>query len=617
MLHSLLLTLALLLADGYCDATQVCKCVRVTFKYLDDTYLQFQVPGASCWPTSAEWNQLNRTISGQLIQAVPPASVCYQSEDNFSQEACKEVLDHWGTDEFHSDDPVSVSAIEWMEGGCDPIYPNGTVFLANSGEDGKVCSRRGYPAYVVNATAAADVQAAVRFAQDKNVRVTVKNTGHNGARTTAHGSLSIWTHNLKTVENHPGFSPICHNKNVNEKPFMAATIGASVQGGELWAALAKHNVTAVTGTNADVGSLGWAMGGGHGFLTGTYGIGADNIVEATIVTASGEVLTANSCQNEDLFWAIRGGGGGGTSGVVVNATVRAYPMPSVAFSGLNIYARNDTSPKAWWKLIADFHALVPSLQSSKIHGYYYITGPPSSDTVNLRGSLFLYNSDNQTLIEATAPVERLLKARNATASYSLSSAQLDRYTDLLELLPSVESSAGKSKSITASRLISKKVVLHDSGSLAETLEYVGPKLSAPLDGTPNPSISGSMTINRKAIDNTLNPAWRDTAVHLISTREWTGELSDSVVDALVKDMTYDKLNALRQLDSSSGAYINEASAFEPGWQWSFYGPNYARLRSIKDKYDPRGLLWCRQCVGSEDWVEQRDGILCKSFRPAF
>ena len=51
--------------------------------------------------------------------------------------------------------------------------------------------------------------------------------------------------------------------------------------------------------------------------------------------------------------------------------------------------------------------------------------------------------------------------------------------------------------------------------------------------------------------------------------------------------------------------------FEPDWQYAAFGENYPRLRAIKDTYDPEGMLWCRSCVGSEDWVEDAGGRLCR------
>ncbi|BCS26965.1 uncharacterized protein APUU_60013S [Aspergillus puulaauensis] len=71
--------------------------------------------------------------------------------------------------------------------------------------------------------------------------------------------------------------------------------------------------------------------------------------------------------------------------------------------------------------------------------------------------------------------------------------------------------------------------------------------------------------------------------------------------------------ALRQLAPDSGVYYNEANSWEPDWQWAFWGPNYARARSVKQKYDPDSLLWCHHCVGSELFEQQRNGSLCAAF----
>ncbi|KAI1032150.1 hypothetical protein LB505_013750 [Fusarium chuoi] len=154
---------------------------------------------------------------------------------------------------------------------------------------------------------------------------------------------------------------------------MAATVGAGVQDGEMFEALAAQNALAVGGTSNDVGVVGWATGGGHGFATGKYGQGADNILEAEIVTPAGNVLIANQCQNQDLYWAIRGGGGG-TFGVITKLTVKAYHAPTVVIGGFDIRAKNQTSEDEFYKFIADVHALFPAIQDAGIHGYYTVTG---------------------------------------------------------------------------------------------------------------------------------------------------------------------------------------------------------------------------------------------------
>ncbi|PVH70851.1 hypothetical protein DL98DRAFT_436236 [Cadophora sp. DSE1049] len=389
---------------------------------------------------------------------------------------------------------------------------------------------------------------------------------------------------------------------------------AGVQDGELYDAMKRNDAVSVGGTNLDVGVVGWAAGGGHGFLTGQYGTGADNILEAVVVTPNGDILTVNSCQNEDMFWAIRGGGGG-TFGIILGITIKAYPMPTMQLWGLTIIAKNETSQRDWWKLVAHLHSLLPPIQDQGLKGYYTISGPPSSSALTFSGSFFLWNKPNGTLETIAAPIQQMLLAANRTATFSITRVPVSGFYDLLSLLPDTEN-VGTITSIVASRLISRRAV--SAGNLdllASTLEEVGPKAVAPSDGTPNLSVSGTMNISKQKVDNALNPAWRDAVVHFITSQSWKDSLPSSQVQQIVDDMTYNKLNALHQLAPKSGAYLNEANPFEPGWQWSFFGPNYMRLQQIKNKYDSDGVLWCRQCVGSENWIQGEDCSLCRQYQP--
>ncbi|KAL7626496.1 hypothetical protein AAE478_003268 [Parahypoxylon ruwenzoriense] len=556
-------------------------------------------PSDPCWPKVAEWDSLNATLSGRLIKSIPPGAVCYPERPEYDRSACNDIISRWSSSTFHAANPISVNGPYLANDSCNPIYPNGTSVTGDVNAGSKGCSIGMYPPYVINATQADHVLEGFKFAKRWNLRLNIKNTGHSGR---------IWTHNIKQLEVHEDFKP--QGYTVNGTKYMAATIGAGVQDGELFDGLAKKDLIAVGGTNMGVGVVGWSTGGGHGFATGYYGMGADNIVEVTIVAPTEEILVANEFQNSDIFWAIRGGGGG-TFGVIVSMTVRVYPMPSVSVLGLDITARNGTASKAWWKFITDFHAIIPQAQDQGLHGYWSMGGDP---TWTLTVSLLLYDSSNETARAVQAPFRDLLAASNSTITYRITPLWFSKWYDLLDLLPTIEH-VGTTKAITASRLISRRTVTENQAGFAQTLEEIGPRSPASLDGIPNFTLSGSMTIGRKSVDNALNPAWRDTAVHLISSRSWDDSLNASTANEIVDDMTYNKLNALRKLDPDSGAYFNEANAVEPGWQWSFFGPNYGRLQAIKIKYDPDGALWCPQCVGSEEWVQTKDGLLCRQFQP--
>ncbi|KAI9038130.1 FAD-dependent oxidoreductase [Aspergillus affinis] len=559
-------------------------------------------PNDSCWPSTPEWTSLNKTVSGRLIRTVPAGSVCYPSEPNYDAQACNAVRGNWTTWPFHSSSPVSTGNPKWDDA-CSPIYPNGTSVTNNVDAGKEGCSIGNYPPYVVNATENQHVQAAVKFAKKWNLRLNVKNTGHSGGRSIAYGSLSVWTHHMKSFEFHDEFIvESCQNK----EPTMAATIGAGIQDGELYDNLAKHNAMAVGGENLDVGVVGWATGGGHGLATGTYGMGADSIIEATIVTLDGKVLKTNTCQNSDLFWAIRGGGGG-TFGVVTSLTVKAHEMPSVTFSSVEVTARNSTSAKSWYRLVAQMHTYFPKLQDAGMHGYYTMSGSPKTMTA----ALLQYNEPNATSAKKLLePLQGLLNSANASVTHSITAQWVPEWYSLMQIVPT-SGNTGSTRSTRASRLIPRRA-LENVDLLAQVLETAASPNNV-TDGISNPSISGTMTISRKSVDNALNPAWREAAVHFITSQSWDDTVSEDLADQAIEDMTFRRGYALRQLAPDSGAYFNEANEHEPNWQWSLFGKNYPRLQSIKQKYDPDGMLWCNHCVGSDEWTLEDNGSLCRAF----
>src|ERR1700756_5658768 len=97
-----------------------------------------------------------------------------------------------------------------------------------------------------------------------------------------------------------------------------------------------------------VGVAGLVLGGGFGNFSKAYGMAGANLIEAEIVTADGEVRIANACSNPDLFWALKGGGGG--FGVVTRVTLRTHALPDF-FGGVSAVIRA-TSDDAYRRLIA-------------------------------------------------------------------------------------------------------------------------------------------------------------------------------------------------------------------------------------------------------------------------
>ena len=164
------------------------------------------------------------------------------------------------------------------------------------------------------------------------------------------------------------------------------TFGAGVQWFEAYQAGKQHNRVIVGGISArgSVGAAGgWLAGGGHSILAPNYGLGTpnspgvirpcshghftgvDNVLEITIVTADGNHVTANSYHNQDLFWALRGGGGG-TWGVVTSVTYKTHPSTSFFGASLTV---NSTNVNSTQNLVTEIIRLIPSLVEQGYGGY--------------------------------------------------------------------------------------------------------------------------------------------------------------------------------------------------------------------------------------------------------
>lgn len=188
-------------------------------------------PGDADWPTDADWSALNATVGGALIKPVPRAAVCHLDwPAHYDEEKCKALIAEWNDYDQRVAHPTDLIY----------VYFQGTTCLPTL-DAASPCTPGGVPAYVVNVTRPAQISAAIAFARDRNVRLVIKNTGHDvSGKSTAAGALSIWTHHLKGIEWMPDFA-------VDRYRGPAFRVGAGVTLGELYQAAEDHDVTAVGG----------------------------------------------------------------------------------------------------------------------------------------------------------------------------------------------------------------------------------------------------------------------------------------------------------------------------------------------------------------------------------
>jgi FAD/FMN-containing dehydrogenase len=110
--------------------------------------------------------------------------------------------------------------------------------------------------------------------------------------------------------------------------------------------------------------------GGHGFLSSHYGLASDQVYQVTLITTDGRVLVANDMQNQDLFWAVRGGGGG-QYGVVTEFVLKTYPIPqNVVMGGFSFWAAGSTnaSEQASWDALSEIVASIPEVMDGGLNG---------------------------------------------------------------------------------------------------------------------------------------------------------------------------------------------------------------------------------------------------------
>ncbi|KAF9467715.1 hypothetical protein BDZ94DRAFT_1248856 [Collybia nuda] len=538
--------------------------------------------GDQCWPSDSDFSILAGQVSQPLLYPKPPAAACYPTSKPSGN--CSEVTDNARNGNWRSGQPGSMQSPNFEtyihgNGTIDACYVNVTL--------GYKCKQGSVPVTGVDAHTISDVQAAVKFASQHNLRLVIKNTGHDYlGRSTARGSFLLWTHNLKDITYNEGFVP--DGAPTGESRSKALTLGAGVQWFEAYNAAETNGRFIVGGLSmgASVGAAGgWIQGGGHSAFSARHGLGVDNVLQFTAVTASGEYLTANAFKNVDLFWALRGGGGG-TYAVVTSATYLTHDR--VPLTATYVLA-NFTTPAIAQDVTTEFVKIHPGLADAGWGGYSFISP---------LGLQLFYIAPNVSLDNANATIQPFVQyVTNATGGPGSNNLQafvvpFESFYAWYVATYTIGEQVGESLEL-GSRLIPRETFEKEPAKMAQAMLSVN-------SGVTINFVAGGAVSKPDPESMGLNPAWRKALGHVLFTENWAEGANITEIQK-AKQRVRDYVRILDTLTPESGAYFNEATLYEVNPQKTFFGSHYAKLREIKAKYDPQSLFVVASGVGSEEW----------------
>ncbi|PZF83847.1 FAD-binding oxidoreductase [Jiangella anatolica] len=265
---------------------------------------------------------------------------------------------------------------------ADPGYDDArTVFNA-------MIDRR--PGVIVRCASRADVVLAVTFARENGLELAVRGGGHSvSGLALTDGGLVVDLRRLNAVSVDP--------------EARTATVGGGATMADLDRACAPYGLATTGGRVSTTGVGGFVLGGGTGWLDRLFGLACDNLVEAEVVTAGGEIVRAAADSHPDLFWALHGGGG--NFGVVTSMTLRLRPLPESTLA-LLLWPPEDGPA-----IVRAFRDLMHDAPDTLGGGAIYLTGPEGEDFVpaELAGRLALavvlvHAGSERSLRELAAPL---------------------------------------------------------------------------------------------------------------------------------------------------------------------------------------------------------------------
>jgi FAD/FMN-containing dehydrogenase len=596
----------------------------------NETYRRVRSSDA-LWPSQAAWQRLHDDVGGNLIPVSFPIDVIKTAP---SSAAARQLGKEISNPYYIADQPGLTETLGWVDAWA--TQPS---------------------VYAVVARDFGDIAAAVNFARDNNLRLVVKGRGHSyvGA-SNAPDSLLIWTRHMTGIELHAAFVPQGCAGKIAPQP--AVTMGAGTYWLKAYQAVTTRAGRYVQGGGCTtVGVAGLILGGGFGSFSKRYGTAAGSLLEAEVVTADGRTRIANACTHPELFWALKGGGGGAFA-VVSKLTVRTHELPEYfGITSFKVKAPSDDAYRILLREFVGFYAehlfnehwgeqahvrgdnvleigmLSQGLDDAQLHSLWqpfldWVKSSPHGYSLAGRfvnGSLparrmwdaewWAEHWPELALPRSGHPLHAILDDILAHAMHEPifrrdarpGAAPEDFWWDAdagqvgwyifgydSQWMPATLLASDSQARLADALFAGSR---HASIELHFNKGLAGARpeaIAAARDTATHPAVLSAFAL--AIVADGQGPAYPGVPGH-----EPEVARGRAAATAIARCM-----EPLRAVAGASGSYVNETNYFEKRWQQAFWGDHYSRLAAIKRKYDPEGLFFVHHGVGSELW--SRDGF---------
>ena len=428
-----------------------------------------------------------------------------------------------------------------------------------------------HPVAIARCTSESDVVACVRFASDAGVPVTCRSGGHGAeGYCSVDNELMIDQSALQDIRVDTE-SGVVH-------------VGAGATWGQVDLATYPRGLASPGGGCAEVGVSGLSQGGGFGPIARTWGLTIDNLLSARVVTSRDQqVVEASATRTEDLFWALRGGGGG-NFGAVTQFTYRLRPIDPILLGGMLLYKWQDA--KAVFQFYRDWMngdnddrlTLLPM----------FFIGPGNDPAAGI--SVF-YNGDagvGLSYIEKILAAAKVPDPLNGSVAQALARGTLPAYTGT-ESTTAWPGSAqywrsGFLQNDFPDEAIDTFLSWYEKCPLSPNRRAPQPQGGVGKQDDLSFGFIESLggAIERVGRDETAF-FWRDQRFSFTFIGIY--DPSDTEWGARTREWA-DAFRVAIEPYFSGGVYVNYMQAELPDWQRAYYGDHYTRLRSIKQEHDP-------------------------------